>query len=140
MIRILLIGLLALGCSGAEDEPVECAQTDRSGTYLFQHSETSGNCGAIPDQLGQLDASAAVAPACTLDAPDRWTEADCKLERAYTCAEEGIGPGWYSTGVGVTEQQDSAGDTIAGLFTLTVYDASGLVQCKSTYELTATRQ
>jgi hypothetical protein len=137
---LAILGLLVSGCGGSDDEPVECSRTDRSGTYLVQMTETSGNCGPIPDQLGRLDDAEALPAVCAHDAADRWSDGDCKFERAYSCLEDGVGPGYTSSSVAVTEQQDSDGGSFTGLVTITVFDAAGAVACKSTYELTATRQ
>lgn len=134
--------LLLLGCSGSgeDDESFTCAQTDRQGTYLVQLTELSGDCGPIPEQLGRLDDPTALPNTCSLDAPDRWSNGDCKLERSYSCEEPGIGAGVTSQTIAVTDQADDSGSHITGTVTLRVLDVDGTQLCRSTYDFDAIRQ
>lgn len=140
---ILGLGLLLGACSGSDggsSAPIECAQTDRVGTYLSHLVERDGGkCGPIADALGRID-SEELPAGCSFDAPDRWSEGDCKLERAYSCDEPGIGAGYTSKSVAVTRQQASDGSKITGTVTITILEPNGTVGCASTYDLTATRQ
>lgn len=135
---LLLLVLPACGDGG--DAATACDRSDRSGTYLLQFTERSGDCGPIPEQLGRLDDAEALLEECALDAPDRWTEGDCKLERAYTCAEDGIEPGASSSWVAVTTQADDSGSRITGTVTVRVSDARGVQLCRGTYGFEASRQ
>lgn len=129
------------GCGGDDGEAaLECSRSDRGGTYLLEYSERSGDCGPLPDALSRLDDAEAVGEGCRLDAPDRWSADSCRLERAYTCEEPGVGPGVTSSSVAVTEQRDGSGDRLTGLLTIRLRDADGRVLCSGTYDVTATRQ
>jgi hypothetical protein len=135
-----LLLLVLPACGGDGDAATACERSDRSGTYLMQFSERSGDCGPIPEQLGRLDDAEALLDGCALDAPDRWTEGDCKLERAYTCAEDGIEQGASSSWVAVTTQADDSGSRIIGTVTVRISDAGGAQLCRGTYEFSASRQ
>jgi hypothetical protein len=139
-LRILaLIATGLLGCGGEDDE-ISCSSDERSGTYLSTFTEQSGNCGPIPEQLGRLDDAEALPDTCALDAEDRWSEAECKLERAFTCEEPGVGEGVTAAYVAVTEQTDEDGGSLTGTLTVTVFEPDGSVMCKSTYRTTIERQ
>jgi hypothetical protein len=145
LLSFVVLGLL--GCSGAssgDDDDTSGAPTscdwveDRMGTYLQRFTETSGNCGPIPDALGRLDNSAPLPENCALDADDRVTENGCKLERAFTCTDE---PNDFVTStVAVSTQQDEAGALITGKATITARHLDGSTVCVSTYNFRAERQ
>jgi len=127
------------GCGGDDGEAaLECSRGDRWGTYLLEYSERSGDCGPLPDALSRLDDEDAMGDGCELDAPDRWSADSCRLERAYTCEDPGIGV--TGTFVAVTEQRDGSGARLTGLLTVRLRDADGRVLCSGTYDVTATRQ
>jgi hypothetical protein len=137
-----LIGLvmLAAGCGGSDDPDagaVECEQSDRSGTYFIEYETVSGNCGDLPSALGRLDDANALPDGCSFDAMDRWSDGDCKLERAYTCPGES---GGTIVATAVSTQQDDSGDNITGTATMTLRDADGATVCVGTYRFKATRQ
>lgn len=126
---------------GGEDDSLVCNQGDRVGTYLAVFSERNMPlpCGPLPDQLGRID-SQDLPDGCVFDASDRWTENDCKLERAYTCESDDIGPGYTTEWIAVTTQDNSSGSRISGVVTIRALDASGVALCASTYDVVATRQ
>lgn len=145
MTRLIGLGLLAFGCSATDpaserQEPLSCAKTDRTGTYFVTYTTVSGDCGDIPDGLGRLDDAEALPDICALDAADRWSDGDCKLERAYSCLEAGIGPGVQSHTIAVTTQDDDSGARITGTITMRITDPSGVQLCNGTYQLSAVRQ
>lgn len=131
----------AVGCGGSDGESsFTCSPAERSGTYLLTYTERSGDCGPIPEQLGRLDDAEALPEECMLDAADRWSEDACKLERAYTCAEDGVEPGASGSWVAVTTQADDSGGRITGTVTVRILGADGVQLCRSTYDITASRQ
>jgi hypothetical protein len=132
---VAVIAVIA-GC-GSDAEPLECSRADRTGTYLLQYTEQSGDCGPLPDAVGRLDAAEADAPGCTVNS-SVWSEADCKLERTVTC--ESTADDLSLRMIGVTEQADSAGHKITGLMTLDARTIGGAYVCLSTYTMTAVRQ
>jgi hypothetical protein len=133
---VVLLG----GCSG-EDEPEPCSLSHRDGAYVQTFRERSGgSCGPLQDQVVILDAKAMTANSgvpldCALDADDQISADQCKVTRAYTCA---IPTGSVSF-VGLAEEQDG-GARITGTVTTTLFDASGALKCRSTYDVTYTRQ
>ena len=144
--RLLLLGLVgaAAACSGPDPvekrEAVSCSIAERSGTYLTTFETVSGDCGDIPQVLGRIDSAEALPDICAFDAADRWPDGECKLERAYSCLEEGIGPGVQSHTVAVTTQDDDAGARISGTVTMRVTNAAGAQMCVGTYTISAVRQ
>lgn len=106
-----------------------CERSDRTGTYLATYVERSGNCGALPEQLGRLESSEPVdgyGP-CAKAGPDVWSNDECTLERSLECADG-------TSGVAISTQQDSSGDVLTGTFTLRGLD------CTSTYDVESVRQ
>lgn len=142
--RLILTGAMALACSAADPAPQAraktCSKTERNGTYLMTLTVVSGDCGEYPQQLGRLDDAEAIPDICALDAPDRWSEGECKFERAYTCLEEGIGPGVQSHWVAVTTQDDDSGSRLSGTVSVRITSAAGLQVCVGTYSMSAVRQ
>lgn len=134
-----ILGLALIGCSG-DDEPgaVDCSKADRNGTYLFEYAERDGTCGAVPDSLGRLDASADIPANCIRTAADVWSADECKLERSAECtvAEDGL----VIHATAVTSQTDDSGEVLSGLYSVTARDLAGNFVCSGTYDLTATRQ
>jgi hypothetical protein len=144
MKKLFIFALLVAGCGGSgnddSDEALTCSRTDRAGTYLMQFSERAGDCGPIPEQLGRIDDATALPAGCTLDAADRWSDADCTLERAYTCDEPGVGPGVTSSSIAITTQQDQGAESLTGTLSIVVRDSDATQLCRSTYDVTGTRQ
>jgi hypothetical protein len=72
--------------------------------------------------VGRLDSASAAAPGCTVTA-ERWTEADCTLERTVDCVDTANG---LQTHVqAVSHQTTDDGSRIEGILTLTGKDLSG---------------
>lgn len=145
MTKTFLAGLAVLcaACGSGDDDgggAITCAPEERTGTYRLRYTTLDGNCGDVPESIGRLDnAAAELGDGCTFDAEDRWTENDCKLERAFTCPAESIGPGMKTRTVAVSTQEDDSGAHLTGTTTVTVLQANGQVACVGTYELNATR-
>jgi hypothetical protein len=127
------------GGSGGDVSPTEgCDLAHRTGTYVQSFTERAGgNCGPLPDQVGVIEDALALPVGCTLDKPDKASADQCDLTRAFTCPLDGA-PGTVST-VAFTSESDG-GATLAGLFTLRIYDGDGALVCLGTYDLVATRQ
>lgn len=139
--RIGLIGLGALvllGCSagGESGLAITCSAADRTGTYLQRFETLSGDCGDIPEALGRVDAG--LPATCTLDAPDRLSEGECKLERAYTCQADAAGA--TAKYVAVSTQEADDGSRLVGTLSVRGLNADGTLACSGTYRITATRQ
>lgn len=142
MKAVLALGLCLIGCAAktAKHEsatPLVCEMSDRSGTYLSVFTTKSGNCGDLPEELGRLDDASGLPDYCAFDADDRWSENDCKLERAYTCVTDS---GVTTSAVAVTEQRDESGATLSGLVTLRATNGPTGETCVGTYAVTLTRQ
>lgn len=147
---LILTAALTIGCYGSnggsdDDDPgsgsASCSQSDRVGTYLLEYYETSGDCGPIPSTLTRLDGGSGVPDGCSLDAADRWSANDCKLERAYTCnLQTADGTPIVASYVAIAEQQDDDAESIGGIITITVTNSAGAFVCASTYEIAAERQ
>ena len=121
-----------------DDDQIECSSTDRIGTYLLETPERDGTCGAIPSQVGRVEDPTALPVGCVLDAPDRWSDGGCSLERAYTCtdAPNNLITSW----TGITTQQDSNGDLVTGVLSVRATELDGTFVCSSTYGFRAERQ
>lgn len=143
--RIITIGLVAvaLASCGPTTEPTvipgSCEPGDRVGTYLSHSEKVDGSCGELSDSVGRIDDPTFLPANCTHDAPDRWSNEGCKLERAFSCVATD-GTGSRQSLVAVTEQQNTGGSLITGVMTMRLTDASGAFVCSGTYRITFTRQ
>lgn len=134
---LVILGTLVLGCgSDAEAGAVTCERSDRSGTYLLSYETLGGTCGDLTSVVGRLD-EAPLPDDCVSNAQDRWSEGDCKVERAFTCEVE---PGQFVSYIAVSEQVDSEGDELTGTMTVILKDSTGAEICGGTYRLRAVRQ
>src|SRR5436190_2307132 len=92
---MVVVGLALAGCgggSGDDDEagpakPTSCLRSDQTGTFLVQYDRQSGDCSVPPDHLVRIDDPTALDDGCVLDAPDEWSENDCKLAQSYSCTD-----------------------------------------------------
>ncbi len=147
---LLGIAILVGACSsdgdsgdgdGGGDTPIECSAADRTGTYLMRYETLSGTCGDIPESIGRLEnAAQELAEGCVFNADDRWTDDDCKLERAITCPFPEACAGCTLRGVAVTTQQTEDGSLITGTTTVTALDSDGTLGCTGTYRIRGERQ
>jgi len=131
------IVVLLAGCSGT-DAPEPCSLAHRRGTYVQHFDERpNGTCGAVSDQIVELTTGGGVPPGCRYDADDKPSFDECNLTRRYTCPLDGA-PGTVSI-VAVTTERDG-GASFDGVFTSTIRDADGTIQCVSSYDVTYTRR
>jgi len=134
------VGLLLAACSGDDGDKAEpCSLSHRKGTYV-QHLEerANGTCGPLSDQVVQLSGGELSLPTvCAYDVQDMVSDDKCKLTRQYTCPLDGQ-PGVANYTVITTERDGGA--TLSGPMTITIRDANGDPSCKSTYDMTLTRQ
>lgn len=135
--RLLLTSLaFALGttaCGGGSSGP--CSQ--RSGTYRFDWSERSGDCGAIAESIMTVDGQPASPPApCTGEI--RYSADNCDVtEVNIMCPETSVAGSTSTTNGKVTWSQD--GSFGSGQLAIVVNDASGAILCQSSYDISATR-
>lgn len=128
--------LLLAGCS-SHHKAVPCDLAHRKGTYIQHFAERSGgSCGAVSDQIVEITTGGGVAPGCRYDADDKPSLDQCDLTRRYTCPLDGA-PGTVSI-VAITTEHDG-GAKFDGIFTSTIRDAAGAIQCVSSYDVTYTR-
>lgn len=121
--------------SSGPDSELVCSSSDRSGTYLGTINEISGNCGGSGTFLVNIDS---INPQCFLKY-DRWSENDCKNERAFWCNDQANGVRFDYTGI--TKQMDNSGNEIRGTITMIASDLySGQTLCISTYNVFYERQ
>jgi hypothetical protein len=145
MRKIMLLAIIALwttACSSGTDDQPSCSRTDRTGTYLQHFVEhDGGTCGTIPDELSTISgAGSGAGPGCSLDAPDRWSDGDCSLERNYTCPVDTVCVGCKVKFTAITHEGDDGGARLIGTIGLTGINPDGSIGCVSVYDLTATRQ
>lgn len=131
-----LFVLLALSCGGS---PVidGCERSDRSGTYLLEFDKISGSCPEIDDILDRIDGSADLPGGCEDADPPRWSDANCTFERTVACYDASTGD--YGEFVTISEQVTSDGDLLEGTYGKALWDISGSLICRGTYDITAER-
>lgn len=117
-----ILGLVAAGCSGDEEETFDCSDDDISGLYFMDWTYVDGTCsrddGLLPLANGPDE------PGCAV-AQDR---DDCRVTEVTECDD---GRGWAL----VLDQLDDDGDELKGTIT---YSAPGV--CSGTHTFRATRQ
>lgn len=131
--------VVLVGCSGA-DEGEPCDLAHRDGTYVQSFSERDGGtCGELSDQVVILSdgmgSTSGVPQNCAEDAPSELSADQCSLTRAYSCEFDGT----IVSFVGVTTERDG-GARLVGTVTSTVFNPDGSMSCRSTYDVTFTRQ
>ncbi|MEZ4376225.1 MAG: hypothetical protein R3B07_35805 [Polyangiaceae bacterium] len=131
---LCLIGGLG-GCSSGDDGG-PCAQ--RSGTYRIVYTERSGNCGALTETIGTIDAQPTAPPApCTGEI--RYSEDNCEVTNVnITCPEPAVSTGAYSIQNG-KYSWSTDGSSGSGSLNLKVYDGNDALLCQSTYSASAQR-
>jgi hypothetical protein len=129
--------VLALGCSSSvDDQGGPCSQ--RSGTYLTQYEERSGNCGPIPEQLQTITEQPTMPEAPCTGAID-YSEDNCSVTSSVVCPEDGLGAGWTST-VELKADWNESGSAGTAIVQFVVKDGAGGIVCQSTYNVTITKQ
>jgi hypothetical protein len=134
---LLGIGLLA-GCGGADEESLTCSKDARRGTYLVHYEPIGGgSCSTPPDALvrpGEFTPDVV----CSEDNPAQWSADECRVETSITCTD--VQTDYRVSNVGFTDQEDTTGDVLTGIATISVRDANGQPVCSGTFRLTYTRQ
>ncbi len=116
-----------------DQAPLQCNKADRHGVYLFTFSVVSGNCGAIPSSLVNVDDTSNTA-SCS-QSNETWTDGDCKKSVDEHCPATTNGPAFTITSISTQETQD--GSILNGTETL---NAPGPYGCLGTYSLHGVRQ
>ena len=121
------------GCSSSDPAPFTCAMGELRGTWRAVYMQTNGNCGKVADETIVLSASTAgEASQCTYAAQQ--VSADkCRIDLDYTCPLTGQ-PG---TQRWVGAMHHAAAGTVTGSMTVS---AAGSATCRSTYDVTWTKQ
>ncbi len=150
-----VVALFLLGCSaetgGSSSQAqavTSCRKDDRAGTYMMTLTKRSGSCPDIDEQLVSFDDAAdgkTGGSECVVES-ERWSEGDCKLDRAVTCGRQYSDPtqwggygGMTSRAVVVTRQVAQDGSRLEGVYTTTVEMTDGY-SCTGTYAVVAVRQ
>jgi hypothetical protein len=124
------------GTTATKAKP-KCSKAVRNGTYKVQLQGLSSNCDAIADYGEELkDGIATLGKDCDFDKPDKWTDGDCTLERAYTCKETN---GTSTRTILVSTQDEPDGSILAGILSIRKLDKSGSESCQGTYRFIASR-
>lgn len=122
----------------AEPDASTCSRRRRQGTYKVEFLAVSSTCPNLePFEEDLTGETPELGPGCTHDMPDRWSEDECTLERAYTCKEEG---GRSSRTVVSSKQKASDGSVLTGMMSLRRVDEDGNTTCQGTYSVLAKRQ
>lgn len=123
-------------CSSSEDDPpAACKLGELDGTWLVTYAEKNGTCGQLADETVVLSPGAAAdaQSKCTYRAQN--ISADkCRLDLDYTCplATGSGSQQWAGTMTHVADRR------VAG--SMTVQAVLGGQTCRSTYDVTWTRQ
>lgn len=123
--------LLLVACS-SDDEPFkDCALGELTGTWRVTYDETNGSCGRLSDETVVLKPGEA-SSACKYDS--QAISADkCRIDLDFTCP---LAPQGSQRWIGALRHV--AADRIEGSMTLQGTD--GRLVCRSTYDVTWTRQ
>lgn len=120
-----------VGCSGA---PQHCAA--RSGAYVLQLKQRTGNCGAVSDQVVIVSGSAQSEPPDGCTGGSQYTANNCDGDLDVTCP---VKPSGTTRTKGHVEW-NADGSRATGIVQLTVFSPNGSVACDSTYDATYQRQ
>ncbi len=134
----LAVAFAAAACGGDDDDgggngfvpPSDTKCAARTGAYTVSFVQKNGDCGDLDPQI--VIADGAPDPGCT----GTTSPADACVETEdVTC------PGAQGTSTRIVGQLrwDQAGSMATGTWQVTIADASGLVLCQSTYDVTASR-
>lgn len=135
-VLIALLFVSSCGSSGSDD-PGVCSQ--RSGTYRIAYTERSGNCGAIPEQMGTFDAQPTTPPPPCTSGEIRYSADNCEVTNInIVCPEDAVAPGATSTTNG-KYTWNADGSRGVGEMTIMLKESSGLGICQSSYNVVATR-
>lgn len=127
------------GDGGMGGMPNGCSLDDRDGSYLATIATISGDCGEQTAAIIRLNPADPLG-ACMLTTEDAVSNNGCTLERSAVCPFPDLCEGCSLRSVGITTQQDPAGDLITGTMTITALAADNTAVCFGTYSIRAERQ
>jgi hypothetical protein len=108
------------------------------GTYAATYVERSGTCGAISEEIVTLDEQPTEPePPCTGEIS--YSSNNCRVTFESDCPAPGIGAGYRMESTGVADW-NATGNRGTAVVQVTVFNASDVVECRSTYDLTSVRQ
>lgn len=128
--KIITVSFLMIAaCGKLQANP--CAT--KSASYLQRYVQTSGNCGAIPDQLVNISADGALVGAKDVTCDDY--ASDGCTQRNTNCKGPAVNGVTCSATSSLTFV--SSGATASGVFSVA---CTGTAICNGSYTITATRQ
>jgi len=105
----------------------------------MDYTERSGTCGAIPEQVGTLDAQPTAPPAPCTSGEIRYSIDNCEVTNInIVCPEDAVATGATSTTNG-KYTWNADGSRGVGEMSILIKDSSGLALCQSSYNVGATR-
>ena len=131
---VAAIGML-VACSSTTEAPFACALGELTGTWQIAYSETDGNCGKLATETVVFSPGAVAEAKATCKYDSQAVSADkCRIDLDYTCP--------LTTGSGSQRWTGAMHQTAAGTVTgsMTVQATAGGQACRSTYDVTWTRQ
>jgi hypothetical protein len=130
---VALLAILAAGCTHTVVDISNCA--NRVGTYRLTYTYRTGDCGAIPEQIGPLNDAlpATVDPNCA--ALQTISNDHCAVNVDLTCLEMSGGKS-HSVAI-IRWSHDAASGT--GSAQITATDKNGAFLCSGSYDLTDVR-
>lgn len=117
---------------------VECSKEDRTGTYFLTFQTIDGTC---PDQQSAVvsGSTSSPTPADCEKSNETWSEDECDYSVNLFCIFSADDLNMLS--VSQTTQEDSDGDHLTGIMTMTIRQHStGAFVCSGSYEMDAQRQ
>ena len=131
----LCLAVLVGACSSSTDGDApsfQCALGELRGTWRLSYRETNGNCGPIADETVVLTGESSTPAACQQDAV-LISEDKCRMDLDFTCPTANGGSQKWAGGT-----KQVAADKLIG--DMTAEARIGTASCRSTYEITWTRQ
>jgi hypothetical protein len=130
---ILAFGLFSCSSSTDGDAPAfKCALGELRGTWQLTYVEKDGTCGPIAAETVVLTGESSTPSSCKQDAVIV-SDDKCRMDLDFTCP---AGNGGTQKWTGATRQV--AEDRLVG--NMTAQATVGAQSCRSTYEITWTRQ
>ncbi len=134
----VLVGVMAGGCGTTSGHPGTrrpCGGRDGA-TYAIDFVERSGDCGPIAEQVATPEASSTAQSACTGGATVSADQCDVTLD--LSCPLLGNTAG-HEVDRGTVHWSDE-GSIGVGIISIVDFDGADIVACRSTYDVTYTRQ
>jgi hypothetical protein len=105
----------------------------------MSYTERSGTCGAIPEQMGTIDAQPTAPPPPCTSGEIRYSSNNCEVTNVnLVCPEDAVAAGATSTTNG-KYTWNADGSRGVGEMSILIKDSSGLALCQSSYNVVATR-